>query len=103
MINWLRNKKRRKDEEILQIFQELLVHLENSQDSLYSGLNPEELSALIRHERDNLVSGDKVDYIILKGLFGPTGPIQEISIDNGWGDSFLQLASRFDSAALFRT
>ncbi len=103
MINWLRNKKKRKDEEILQIFEELLVHLDSSHESAYSGLAPEQLSVLIRRERDNLKSGDRVDYIKLKGLFGPTGPIQEISIDNGWGDSFLLLAARFDSAALFRT
>ena len=103
MINWLRNKKARTDEEILQIFQELLVHLNDSYDSAYSDLDPEEISALIRQERENLKSGGKVDYMKLKGLFGATGPIQEISIDNGWSDSFLLLASRFDSAVMFRS
>ena len=31
-------------------------------------------------------------------LFAPTGPIQEVSLSSGWGDEFLQLADRFDSA-----
>ncbi len=30
-------------------------------------------------------------------LFAPTGPIQEVSINSGWGDEFLALAKRFDS------
>jgi hypothetical protein len=29
-------------------------------------------------------------------LFGPTGPIQEVSLSSGWGDEFLELAERFD-------
>ena len=28
--------------------------------------------------------------------FAATGPIQEVSIDSGWGDEFLALASRID-------
>ncbi|MDA0159454.1 hypothetical protein OM076_04190 [Solirubrobacter ginsenosidimutans] len=31
-------------------------------------------------------------------LFLPTGPIQEVSVSSGWGDEFLALAARFDSA-----
>jgi hypothetical protein len=30
-------------------------------------------------------------------LFGPTGPIQELSISNGWDKVFLKLADEFDS------
>ena len=31
-------------------------------------------------------------------LFAPTGPIQEVSVSSGWGQEFLALADRFDSA-----
>jgi hypothetical protein len=31
-------------------------------------------------------------------LFAPTGPIQEVSMSNGWSLEFLQLAERFDEA-----
>ena len=35
---------------------------------------------------------------MLRVLFAPTGPIQEAAISSGWGDAFLALANRFDSA-----
>ncbi|WP_028063275.1 AN1-type zinc finger domain-containing protein [Solirubrobacter soli] len=31
-------------------------------------------------------------------LFLPTGPLQELSLDSGWGDEFVALADRFDLA-----
>lgn len=31
-------------------------------------------------------------------LFAPTGAIQEVSLSSGWGDDFLELATRFDAA-----
>ncbi len=36
----------------------------------------------------------------IKILFAPTGPLQEISLSNGWGNSFLGLAEKFDNATL---
>ena len=29
-------------------------------------------------------------------LFAPTGSLQEVSLSNGWGDEFIQLASKMD-------
>ncbi|WP_238013109.1 hypothetical protein KZZ52_38975 [Dactylosporangium sp. AC04546] len=34
----------------------------------------------------------------LRVLYAPTGPIQEVSLSSGWGDEFLDLATRFDAA-----
>jgi hypothetical protein len=34
----------------------------------------------------------------MRVLFAPTGPIQEVSINSGWGDDFLELAAAFDAA-----
>ena len=34
----------------------------------------------------------------LEVLFGPTGPIQDVSVRSGWGRAFLALAARFDAA-----
>ncbi len=31
-------------------------------------------------------------------LFAPTGPIQEVSLSNGWADAFVKLAERYDRA-----
>ena len=32
----------------------------------------------------------------LNYLFAPTGPMQETSIDNGWGDDFLRISDIVD-------
>ena len=31
-------------------------------------------------------------------LFAPTGPIQEVSVSSGWGDTFLRVAECYDRA-----
>ena len=35
----------------------------------------------------------------LARLFAPTGPAQEVSLSSGWGEEFIAVAARFDSAA----
>lgn len=55
---------------------------------------------------DGLTSIDKITQRLKLGedtainelitLFGPTGSFQEISIDSGWGEKFIKLATRFD-------
>jgi len=40
--------------------------------------------------------GDNKVISELKLLFAPTGSFQEISNDSGWGEKFIELASRFD-------
>src|SRR5262245_41444106 len=44
-------------------------------------------------------SGQLPPQLDLAVLFGPTGPIQEVSLSSGWGDEFLAVAARFDAAA----
>lgn len=34
----------------------------------------------------------------LRLLFAPTGQLQDVSIDSGWGEEFRELAARFDAA-----
>ena len=43
-------------------------------------------------------SGQTFELIKLEMLFGPTGPIQEVSLSSGWGKEFLSVAAEFDSA-----
>jgi hypothetical protein len=43
-----------------------------------------------------LGSGERPPYPALRILFLATGPIQDLSVDNGWGTEFLELAERFD-------
>jgi hypothetical protein len=45
------------------------------------------------------LSHDELDDVVrLTVLFAPTGPIQEVSVASGWGEEFLDIAARFDSA-----
>jgi hypothetical protein len=46
-----------------------------------------------------LEAGKLPDRLDLAVLFGPTGPIQEVSLSSGWGEAFLAVAARFDAAA----
>lgn len=54
------------------------------------------------HEIDALLSelrsGVAPSALTLSVLFAPTGPMQEVSLSSGWGDAFVELAERFDSA-----
>lgn len=34
----------------------------------------------------------------LRVLFAPTGPIQEVSMDSGWAELYLELAKEFEKA-----
>jgi hypothetical protein len=46
-----------------------------------------------------LEAGDLPDRADVAILFAPTGPIQEVSLASGWGETFLKLAERYDYAA----
>ena len=35
----------------------------------------------------------------LSGFFAPTGPLQEISLPNGWGEIYLKLSKQYDKCA----
>jgi hypothetical protein len=45
-----------------------------------------------------LRAGVQPEKLTLQVLFAPTGPIQEVSLSSGWGNEFIELANRFDSA-----
>lgn len=53
-------------------------------------------------EIDTLITriqaGDTPKRLDLEVLFAPTGPVQEVSLSSGWGQEFLKLAEKFDSA-----
>jgi hypothetical protein len=41
-----------------------------------------------------------IDVNFLDRLFAPTGAIQEISIDNGWGTKFLRISEVIDQVTI---
>lgn len=56
----------------------------------------EEIHRRLEMEVAKARNSKPIDVILLERLFAPTGPIQEISIDNGWGTKFLRLSEVID-------
>jgi hypothetical protein len=54
----------------------------------------EEIEGLIA----SIESGRLPDRVNITVLCAPTGPIQEVSLSSGWGEEFLELAQRMDTA-----
>ncbi|MEW5677222.1 hypothetical protein ABGT15_12985 [Flavobacterium enshiense] len=59
--------------------------------------NPETLKAKIIHDIEKIELCDYETLEKVKEEFLPTCTYQELSISNGWGDEYLEIASKFDS------
>lgn len=46
----------------------------------------------------SLRSRGRPDFEGMSLLFAPAGPMQELSLSSGWGETFVRLASYFDAA-----
>ena len=68
-------------------------------ESEVSAFSSTSVSTLVR-EFDDLIArldrGASVDRKRLQYLFAPTAAIQEMSIDNDWGDEFIKLSNVVD-------
>ena len=80
---------------------EILLAINNTIDSKTDVVwtrydRPEQLSNDLKKYIEKLESGDYTILATLNHLFGPTGTFQELSISNGWGEEFLNIAEQFD-------
>lgn len=82
---------------ILPTLKRTLELVEASRTSGWAGGSVAELASELRAIIAALESHTSFDRHALRALFGPTGPLQETSIDNGWGGEFLSLAQRVDA------
>jgi hypothetical protein len=82
---------------LTQVLEQTLVHLEKSEDSIWSDMDVGETVNLINKQLQLLKSSGKVNVSKLNYLFLPTAPLQEIAMENGWVDEYLKLAEQFDS------
>lgn len=74
-----------------------IILLSNSQSSLYTNQSVSEIIATLKSIQSQFEQTGQLDKAKLELLFAPTGPIQEIAIDNRWRDEFLRLATRIDT------
>ena len=78
---------------LLIALEKTLALLRESESSLYGSLSVEEVIRQLEEELGKGRKSQPVDMCRLQYLFAPTGSLQEISIDNGWGDKFLEISN----------
>jgi hypothetical protein len=89
-----------KTEKIIGILNEIVQILRLGQtDVAWSHYDTvDEAVADLNAHVERLRSGDLSGMFDLRMLFAPTGSLQEISINSGWGDEFLVISEQFDKA-----
>lgn len=84
--------------ELLRILLELKGHLKSSRDeTIWAHYSASECIDIIEKNIQSLRTSEKAQIKKLSNLFLPTASLQEIALDNSWGDEFLKLAAEFDS------
>ena len=83
-------------ETLVDALEETISYLRNSHSFAGASMPVEEIVRRLEAELAKARSSKPVDIILLDRLFAPTGAIQEISIDNGWGSKFLRLSEVID-------
>ena len=82
-------------DDIISALEKTLYFLHQSDSSDYAHLSAEELIKQIEFELDKIKNFGVIDKKQLSYLFAPTSSLQETSIDNGWGEEFLELSRYF--------
>lgn len=82
---------------LVAVFEAVRAHLARQERFLYAGWDDAgeataEIDAVLRTLRGGRVPRGLAVYFL------PTGPLQEASLDGGWGDAFVALAGQFDAA-----
>ena len=83
-------------EKLISALEETISYLRTSKPSAWSQMPVEEIIRRLEAEITKGRNAKLMDVNLLERLFAPTGAIQEISIDNGWGTRFLRLSEVID-------
>ena len=83
-------------ENLITTLEETIRLLKSSQSSDWASMSVEEIIRELEAEITRAENSERIDTKLLSFLFAPTGSIQEISIDNGWGDDFLRISGVID-------
>lgn len=87
-----------KRQELVDVLKECLAFTRKSEDSVFEGIIASELAETLQRAIVRLERGKRINKLKLSLLFLPTGSLQEIAIENGWGDEYIALSTRFDSS-----
>jgi hypothetical protein len=83
-------------EKLISALEETISYLRRSQPLHPSHMSIEEIIRRLEAEVGKAKNSKPVNINLLDRLFAPTGVIQEISIDNGWGRMFLRISEVVD-------
>ena len=83
-------------ENLAKALDQTVLFLKDSEDSLWSSLSVQEIIEQLETELNKIKKSQQIDLKRLSYLFAPTGCIQDISIDNGWGNEFIELSNVID-------
>jgi hypothetical protein len=83
-------------ERLISALDETISLLQKSESSAWSSMPIDEIIRRLQSEMEKARNRKPLDIVVLDRLFAPTGVIQEISIDNGWGTRFLQISEIVD-------
>lgn len=83
-------------ENLITTLEETIRLLKSSRSSDWATMSIEEIIQKLESEIARAKNSERIDIKLLSFLFAPTGAIQEISIDNGWGDDFLRISGVID-------
>lgn len=81
---------------LTQALEQTVLFLGQSKESFWSALSVPEIIRQLEDEIHKINSSQLIDPKRLGYLFAPTGCMQDISIDNGWADEFVELSKIVD-------
>ena len=83
-------------ENLVKALDQTVLFLKDSEDSLWSSLSVQEIIDQLETEINKIKKSQQIDLKRLSYLFAPTGCVQDISIDNGWRNEFIELSNIID-------
>lgn len=81
----------------IECLENTIKYLKQSDESFYTKKNPEDVIKLFNKTISRLKKNKSINKSKLSFEFAPTSSIQEIAIDNGWGNEYLKLSEDFDA------
>lgn len=86
-------------DELIFAFERIIELLENSEDTIWANYTAAEAKEILQTELENYKQTHKISDSgkhQINFLFLPTSALQEISVDNGWGNEYVKLSGIFD-------
>ena len=82
---------------LLKVLTAVIEFASRSEESIWSSTSPEMAVEKLKTGIDRLFGKSETKAAELDSLFGPTGPLQEIAMANGWHEEYMILSEEWDN------